>query len=110
MQDVAQYYAYLLYAKDTFIFEEDTNFVVANTVAFSLLKIKEITSRLSNYYLKLIESFAKCNTFHENCIFLMQLLRKLKNLYAEDVPSNYLDLLSYFLRMQVFIFQTYFYL
>ena len=102
LQDMAQYYAYLLYVKDTLVFEEDSNFAITNSIASSLLKIKQMTSKLANYYLKLIETVAKSNTFHENCMLLMQLLRNLKNLHSVDMPSDYMDLMSYFLRTQVF--------
>lgn len=85
------------------MFEDDFNFAIANSVAFSLLKINQITSKLGNYYLKLMETVAKSNTFLENGMLLLQLLRKLKNLHSVHMPADYLELISYFLKIQVFL-------
>lgn len=85
------------------MFEDDFNFTIANSVASSLLKVNQITSKLGNYYLKLIKTVAKSNTFLENCMLLLQLLRKLKNLHSMDMSADYLDLMSYYLKIQVFV-------
>lgn len=81
--------------------QEIIDFPLVNNINASLLRIQETTSKLSSYYLKLIERCAKENSFLENCMCLLQLLDKLKSLHVIKFPSDYKNLIALFLKLQV---------